>query len=142
MLSSDSQPIPESAAVSRWCSSRSTAMSASLTGDDSNLVQLLIGAPNIDNASAPASRTAATSRVAASSRSTASVTGNGHALDPQCWRIGAIAEDKIVRRREACEHFRKMSGNRDFADRIRALAALDPESRRAAAVISGHQIDA
>ena len=72
----------------------------------------------------------------------ASVAGNGHALDPQRRRVGAEAEDKVVRRHEAREHFRKMSGNRHFADRISALAVLDPESGRAAAIISSHEVDA
>src|SRR6516164_3544477 len=118
----------ESSRANRSCSRRSTAISASLTGDDSNFVQLRIGRPNIDSASAPASRTLAAIRAAASSRSAASLAGNGHTLDPQRRGIGPVAEHKVVSWYEARKHFRQMSGDRDFADRIGALAILDPEA--------------
>src|SRR5579872_1736051 len=129
-------------AVSRSWSSRSTAMSASVTGEDSPLVQLLSGVRNIESASAPASRTLAASRAAVCVRSATSVAGNSQTLHPQCRCIGAIAEAEIVGRRQAAEHFQEVAGNRHFADRIGARAVLDPEPGSAAAVIAGDLIDA
>src|SRR5208282_3097461 len=80
-LSSDSQPKPLPSPVSRSCSNRSTAISASQTGEEPALVQLLIGVRNIESASAPASRTQVASHAAAGAGSTTSVAGNGHTLD-------------------------------------------------------------
>src|SRR5690348_11567618 len=93
----------------------STAMSASLTGDDAPLVQLFSGAPNIASASAPASRTHAASRAASAASSAGSVAGNGQALDAQGRRVGAVAEFQIVRRREALEYVEQAAGDGHLA---------------------------
>src|SRR5208282_3809131 len=98
-------------------------MSASQTGDDVGpLVQLFIGVPNSERASAPASRTAAASRAAICDKSSTSMAGNGEALHAQGRRIGAVAEREIARGLQACEHVVQMSGNGDLAHRKSALA--------------------
>src|ERR1700683_323294 len=141
-LSSDSQPTPGAASFKRSRNSLSTAMSASETGDEAPLIQFLIGVPNMESASAPASRTDAARRSAARVRSTASVACNRQALQSHGRRVRPVAECQIVRWFEASEHFQELAGDRDFADRIRQFAVLDPESGSAAAVIARHHVDA
>src|SRR5579863_3670847 len=128
--------------MSRSCNTRSTAISASLTGDDPALVHDLIGLLNIFSASMPASRTQTASSAAVLAGSMTSVAGNGHALNAQGRRVYAVAKDQVVRRDETGEHFGKMPGDGDFAHRIGALAVFDPESGSATAIIPGYQIDA
>src|SRR5580658_1198172 len=129
--------------VSRSRSNTSTAMSASDTGDKASpLVQFFNGVLNIDSASAPASRTASARRAACCLRSTTSVAGNSQALHAHGRRIGAVAEDEVVRRRQALEYFGEMPRDGDFTHRISELAVLDPKSGGAAAIVAGHQIDA
>src|SRR5258708_23603243 len=128
--------------VSRSRNNTSTAMSASDTGDKASpLVQFFSGVLNIDNASAPASRTASARRADCCCRSTTSVAGNSQALHAHGRRIGAVAEGEVVRRRQALEYFGQPAGDGDFAHRIGERAVLDPKTRRAAAIIAGHQID-
>src|SRR5262249_44085602 len=96
---------------------------------------------NMWSASAPASRTAAARRSRTKARSRSS-TGNGEALHTHARRIGAEPELQIIRGRERLEHVDQISGDRHFAHGVAALAVLDPESGRAAAVVSGHLVDA
>src|ERR1700734_2501087 len=125
--------------VSRLRSNTSTAISASDTGDNASpLVQFFNGVLNIDSASRPASRTASARRCACRCRSTTSVAGNSQALHAHGRRIGAVAEDEVVARRQALEYFGQMSGDGDFAHRISELAVLDPKTRSAAAIVAGH----
>src|SRR5580693_894367 len=132
-----------SSLVSRSRSNTSTAISASDTGDKASpLVQFFSGVLNIASAKAPASRTASARRAACCCRSTTSVAGNSEALHAHGRRIGAVAEDEVVRRRQALEYFGEVPGDSDFAHRISELAILDPKSRGAAAIIAGHQVDA
>src|SRR5215470_7625246 len=116
-------------------------MSASVTGESWPLVQVLSGRSN-SWASVPAARTATSRRSAKRCRSSAlSDAGNGQALDAQGRCVGAIAEFEIIGRRERVENFTQVAGDRHLAHRIGERAILDPESRGAAAVVSGHQID-
>src|SRR3954462_967564 len=118
-------------------------MSASETGDDSPLVHLRNSVRNIESPSAPASRTVST--ISAKSRAECpdvSATGNRQPLDPQCRRVNAVLEDKIVRRRQAPENIEQMPCDRHLADRIGHLAILDPKAAGATAVIAGNTVDA
>ena len=49
---------------------------------------------------------------------------------------------EIVGRRHRAEDVEQMPGDGDFADRVSALAVLDPEAGSAAAVIAGHHAGA
>src|SRR5580692_5796621 len=143
MLSSDSQAIVASSRVSRSRNNTSTAMSASDTGDKASpLVQFFNGVLNIASASAPASRTASARRAVCRFRSTTSVAGNSEALHAHGRRIGAVAEDEVVSRRQALEYFGQVPGDGDFAHRKSERAVLDPKSGGAAAIVAGHQVDA
>src|SRR5271170_3346582 len=134
--------MPSPAPMSRSRNSRSTAISASETGEEVGpLVQVRSGAPNIACASAPASRTAASSRAEICAKPATSMAGNSQTLHAHGRRIGAVAEGQVVRRLEACEYIAERAGDRDLADRESALAVLDPESGGAAAIVAGHQID-
>src|SRR6185503_11056670 len=107
-----------------------TAMSASETGDLScPLVQCLNPRDAVARARSPAAR------ITSSSPLSSSLAGNGQPLDAQCRRVDAVAEFEIVGRRDRPEDVGERAGNGHFADRISALAVLDPEPRRAAAVI-------
>src|SRR5579863_7681173 len=108
MLSSESQAIPGSIAVRRSRSNLSTAMSASLTGDEAPLVHCLSGVPNSDSANAPASRTAAAKPSARRTASDDSLAGNSQTLHAHGRRVGAVAENEIVCRCEAFEDLRQM----------------------------------
>ena len=71
-----------------------------------------------------------------------STSGNGQPLDAHCRRVGAIAELEIVGRLKRTKYRDQIARNRDFAHRIAAAAILDPEARRAAAVVAGHRVHA
>src|SRR5580693_3537404 len=116
--------MPGSAPPSRSRRRPSTAMSASLTGEEAPLIQFFSGVPNMDSASRPASRTEAPSTSTARAVSSASMAGNGETLYAQRRRVGAVAEDEIVGRFEALEYFQQVSGDGHFADRISQLAVL------------------
>src|SRR5215831_6796610 len=138
--SSDSQPAAGASVASRSCSSSFTAISASLTGDwSAPLVQRLKGPRAVVRARSPASRNMASR---GSRNAIVSLAGNGQAFHAQCRRIGAVAEFKVVGRRQRTEHLKQMSGDGDLADRVSSLAILDPETGSAAAVIASHHIDA
>src|SRR5580704_2532116 len=147
-LSSDSQPTSPPAAASRSRSRLSTAMSASVTGDNVGpLVQFFSGVWNIDSASKPASRTAAASTAARRAKSSTCesptlMSGNSKTLHPQGRRVGAVAKGEVVGRCEAGEHPGKMAGDGDFAHCESEFAVFDPESGSAAAIIAGHHVDA
>src|SRR5258708_19261446 len=129
--------------VSHSRSNTSTAISAADSGDKASpLVQLFSGVLNIDNANAPASRTLFARRAACCVRPTPSVAGNSQALHAHGRRIGAVAEGEIVRRRQALEYFGEVTGDGDFTHRIGQHAVFDPKTRRAAAIVAGHQVDA
>src|SRR5580700_5525246 len=117
----------ESMPPSRSRNSLSTAMSASQTGDEAPLVQFFKGVPNMERASAPASRTLDARCWAARARSTVSVARNSQALHADGRSVGAVAEGKIVRRFETLEHFEQLPGDRDLAHRVGQFAVLDPE---------------
>src|SRR3954454_1860568 len=133
-VSSESQPHSGAIALSRARKKLSTAMSASLTGEPPCLVQFLTDVWNVRAASAPASRTASsTARFSSGTR-------NGQSFQPHGWRIGAVAEFEIVRRRERRENVVEMARDRDLTHRIHQFAVLDPQARGAAAVIAGDEI--
>src|SRR5438105_900070 len=145
-------------------------MSASETGDDAPLVHIRSSVRNIDSASAPASRTVSASSDA-SRTSWAWCTGpvwpdefaprtglaprpggplagfcvlasgNRQTLDAQGRCIDAIAKRQVIGRGQRFEHVDQMPGNGDLADGIAAFAVLNPEPRRATAVIAGHPVD-
>src|SRR5919109_3648622 len=126
----------------RWRSSASTARSASLTGEDFPLVQLLSSPRKVCSANAPASRTAAARRSRVPLRSIASsASGNGETLQPHRRRVGAEAELEIVGGRQRLEHVDQVAGDGDLAHGVAALAVLDPEAVGAAAVVAGHLVD-
>src|ERR1700751_3645431 len=115
MVSSESQAMPGPAAVRRACNKSFTAMSAAVTGDPWPLVQVLTDVPNMESASAPASRTAAVNVSARLARSSASLARNGQTLHQHRRRVGAIAEYEIVCRLEVGKHLAEMPGDRHFA---------------------------
>src|SRR5262245_27520020 len=124
----------------RCRSSASTARSASLTGEEAPLIQLAGRPRNMSSASAPASRRAKARRSRTKARSMSSA-GNGETLHTHARRIGAETELQIIGGQERLEHIDQVSGDRHFAHGIAALAVLDPESGRTAAVVAGHLID-
>src|SRR6516165_5395440 len=138
-VSSDNQPASGAIVCRRSRSKWSTSMSASDTGESLPLVQCLSALLNVVSARSPAARTAWASAAAISARSEA---GNGQSLDPDRRRVGSVAEFEIVGGHERRKDLIEMARDRDLAHRIGELAALDPETRRAAAVVAGHHIDA
>src|SRR5262245_65207759 len=103
-VSSDNQPASWIVS-SRSFNSASTARSASLTGDDLPLIQLLGVPRKVSSANAPPSRTAAARRSHTSTRSTPrSPAGNGQSLHAQGRGIGAETELQIVGGRQRAEH--------------------------------------
>src|SRR3974390_1609530 len=113
-------------------------MSASLTGELSlPLVHRSNFRCDVTRAISPASRMAASK-----SSHRDSLTGNGQALYTQHPRVGSVAEVEILRRREILEDVGEMAGDRDLAHGISNLAVLDPEARRAAAVVAGDHVRA
>src|SRR3984957_842682 len=129
-----------------------TLMSASDTGDEGPLVQLLSSVRNSDSASAPASRTVSVSNAASrvrtsgakvsSCRLSALASAKRQTLDAQRWRIDAVTEHQIVGGDHRFEDVEEMPGDGHLAHRIGDLAVLDPESGRPAAVVAGHAVDA
>src|SRR6185312_12570531 len=87
----------------------------------------------------PASRTVSSSNLRSSDASGA---GKCHALDADGGRIGAMTEFQIAGRRQAGEHVLEIAGDGHFGNREGDLAILYPEAGGAAAVITGHAIDA
>src|SRR5262249_23638465 len=126
---------------SRSRNSASTAMSASLTGEEAPLIQLVGSRRKVRSATAPASRTANARRSRSTTRS-ASSAANGETLHAHGGRIGCETKSQIVGRKERLELVDQVSGDRPLADRVAALAVLDPEAAGAAAVVAGHVIDA
>src|SRR5882672_7011228 len=118
-----------------------TAISASLTGDDSPLIHCRSGCRKVRNATSPAARTVSTSAGASALR-LRSTSGNGQPLDAHRRRVGAIAELEIVRRLERTEYCDQIARDRDFTHRIGAATILDPEPRCATAVVAGHRVHA
>src|ERR1700751_5111067 len=117
MVSSESQAMPGPAAVRRACNKSFTAMSAAVTGDPWPLVQVSTAVPNMESASAPASRTAAVKISASAARSPASLSGNGQSFDPHRRRVGAVAKDEIGGRFEVGEYVAEIPGDGDLAHR-------------------------
>src|ERR1700710_1143164 len=122
-------------------------MSASATGDDAPLVQLLISVRNSDSASAPASRTAwfnsAASRGPTLSGALPALTSaKRQSLDTHRRSVDAIAEFEVVGRHHRFEYFEQVAGDRHLAHRIGNGAVLDPETGGAAAIVAGHAVDA
>src|SRR3989442_10837069 len=113
------------------------ARSASVTGLPLSFCQRLKVPPKNRLAMCPASRTASSSSVRSSTRS-ASRAGNGHAFYANGGRVGGVAEDEIVCRRQLHEHFFQIARNRHFRHRKGDLSVLDPETGRTAAVVAGH----
>src|SRR6266446_2460000 len=112
-------------------------MSASLTGDDSPLIHCRNGCRKVRSATSPAARTVSASAGASALR-LRSTSGNGQPLDAHRRRVGAIAELEIVSGLKRSEYCDQIARDRDFAHRVAAAAILDPEPRRAAAVVAGH----
>src|SRR6188768_1570978 len=121
-------------------------MSASETGEDAPLIHFFSSVRNIERASAPASRTvavsSAASRVRVVSSRKASASAKRQTLDSHRRRIDAVAEFEIVGRLHRLEYLEQMTGDGDLAHGISELAVLDPEAGGAAAIITGHAIDA
>ncbi len=143
-LSSESQPQSGASRVRRSRRKWSTAMSASVTGEPPVLVQFLSCASGTCcAASAPASRTAASSSSLSGARAIGSGARNGQALpsarSARWCRSG-------IRDRSRASSEAKMSlrcpGDRDLAHRIGEFAVLDPQARRAAAVVAGDEVGA
>src|SRR5262245_28242480 len=120
---------------SRSRSSVSTAISASLTGEEAPFVQLTGRPRKVCSASAPASRTTEARRSRSRTRSSSA---NGKPLHAHGWRIGSEPELQIVCWDERLEHVKEISGNRHFAHGVAAFAVFDPKAVRAATVVAGH----
>src|SRR6266545_1325298 len=67
---------------------------------------------------------------------------DGQPLDSHRRRVGRTLELQIVGRGHVEEHVLEVPRHRDAAHRPGELAVLDPEARRAAAVVAGHRVDA
>src|SRR5882757_8126625 len=119
-------------------------MSASDTGDEAPLVQFFNSVRNSESASAPASRTLCVSNAASRAwiRVCVSASAKRQALDAQRRRVDAITEFQVIGWNQRLEDLKQMARDRHFADGIGKLAILDPEARRAAAVIAGDAVDA
>jgi len=127
--------------VSRSRSNTSTAISASETGDKASPCQFFSGVLNIASASAPASRTASARPAACRCRSTTSVAGNSQALHAYGRRIGAVAEDEVVSRRQALEYFGQMPAMvTSLTGKVSVPFSIQKPS--AAAIVASHQVDA
>src|SRR4051812_48770677 len=87
----------------------------------------------------PAARATSSSNFRSSDASGA---GKCHALDTDGGGIGAVAEFQVAGRHQAGEHILEIAGDGDFGHGKSDLAILDPEAGGAAAVITGHAIDA
>src|SRR5262245_31135891 len=125
--------------TSRSRNSASTAMSASLTGEETPLIQFAGWRRKVRSATSPASRTAKARR---SRNATASSAANGETLHTHGRRIGGETEFQIVRGNECLEHVDQISGDGHLADGVAAFSVLDPEAAGTAAVVAGHVIDA
>src|SRR5258708_1522190 len=79
---------------------------------------------------------------AVESTAVASSTGDGHPVDAQRRRVDARLELEVARGGQVLEHVLEIAGHGDLAHGIGELAALDPEARRAAAVVAGDSVDA
>src|SRR5438309_975577 len=122
---------------SRSRSSASTAISASLTGEEAPFVQLTSWPRKVCSASAPASRTTEARRSRSKTRSSAA---NGEPLHAHGRCIGAEPELQIVCGNERLEHVEETSGNCHFAHGVGAFAIFNPKAVRAATIVAGHVI--
>src|SRR5882757_6401050 len=68
--------------------------------------------------------------------------GDGQPFDSHRRRIGGALELQVVGWRHVQKHVLEIARHRDAAHRPAELAVLDPEARRAAAVIAGDAVDA
>src|SRR5882757_6694584 len=68
--------------------------------------------------------------------------GDGQPLDSHGRRIGGALELQVVGRSHVEEHVLEIARHRDAAHRPAELAVLDPEARRAAAIVAGDAVDA
>ena len=128
---------------SRSRSSASTAMSASLTGDDLPLVQLLSGTAKGLQRERAGFAHGGGQAIAQRPRDLAGFKARQRSVLPPArsarWcRSGTRDRSRAT----SAEHVDQMSGDRHLADRIGELAVLDPEAGGAAAVVAGHHVDA
>src|SRR5690348_5011592 len=104
-----------------------TAMSASVTGLPGDLSQVFAPFFSHSSDSAPASRATPITR-ARSGASAGSPPGKGEPVDQKARGVGGTADFEVGSRDRAEEHRREIAGDRDFGDRIGALAVFEPEA--------------
>src|SRR6516164_9992738 len=66
---------------------------------------------------------------------------DGHSIYPYRRRRHGPAKLQVISDcRHVLEHLAQVFGYRDLLDRVRQLAVLDPQTRRAARIISRHEV--
>src|SRR5262249_13231684 len=66
----------------------------------------------------------------------------GHSSDEHGGRGCPVAEDEVVTDPfNGLEHLEQVARDRDFLDRVRQLAVVDPEPDRAARIVARHAVD-
>src|SRR5262249_38775308 len=114
--------MPGAAAVRRSGRKSLTAISAAGTGEPWPFVPVFPSLPNMERASAPASRTAAFKMLSSMLRSSVSLARNGQTLHAHGRRVGAVAEYEVVGRLQLGENIGEISRDGHLAHRERERA--------------------